>query len=81
MPLHADGSPSAVTELVASFIEELARFKLAIDSVDERHTSVEAEQILRSERAAGVRGRISKEMIDSTAALLIAERWLKKADR
>ena len=77
MPLHADGSPSAVTELVESFIEDLTRFGLSIDPVDERYSSVEAEQILRSERAAGVRGRISKEMIDSTAALLIAERWLK----
>ena len=79
LPLHADGSPSAVTELVESFVKDLARFGLPIDTVDERYTSVEAEQILRSERAAGVRGRISKEMIDSTAALLIAERWLKKA--
>jgi len=79
MPLHADGSSSAVTEMVESFIEDLARFGLPVDSVDERYTSVEAKQILRSERAAGVRGHISKEMIDSTAALLIAERWLKKA--
>lgn len=81
MPLHADGSASAVTELVDSFIQELAQFGLPVVPVDERYTSVEAEQLLRSERAAGARGRIRKEMIDSTAALLIAERWLKKADR
>lgn len=78
MPLHADGSPSAVTRLVESFMQGLARFELAIDSVDERYTSVEAEQRLRAE---GARGQIRKETIDSTAALLIAERWLKKADR
>ena len=81
MPLHADGSASAVTKLVDSFIQDLARFGLPIDPVDERYTSVEAEQLLHSERAEGLRGRIRKEMIDSTAALLIAERWLKKADR
>ncbi len=81
MPLHADGTPSAVTELVESFIRDLAQFRLAIDPVDERYSSVEAQQLLRSERAAGGRGRIRKEMIDSTAALLIAERWLKNAER
>jgi putative Holliday junction resolvase len=81
MPLHADGSASTVTKLVDLFIQDLTQFGLPVDPVDERYTSVEAEQLLRSERAAGLRGRIRKEMIDSTAALLIAERWLKKADR
>jgi len=78
LPVHADGSSSAVTKRVHSFIENLAQFGLATDTVDERYSSVEAEQLLRAGRTAGVRGRISKEMIDSTAALLIAERWLKK---
>ena len=81
LPVHADGSSSAVTKLVHSFIENLAQFGLATDTVDERYSSVEAEQLLRAGRSAGVGGRISKEMIDSTAALLIAERWLKKTDR
>ena len=81
MPLHADGTPSAITELVGLFIQELAKFGLPIDTVDERYTSVEAQQMLRSRRAEGGRGRIRKETIDSTAALLIAERWLKNAQR
>lgn len=61
---------------VESFIDGLRRYELDIDTVDERYTSVEAEQVLKSARAAGSRGRISKEMIDSAAAVFIAERYL-----
>ena len=76
MPSHIDGSPSEMQKPVESFIEELRRYELDIDTVDERYTSVEAEQALKSARAAGRRGRISKEMIDSAAAVFIAERYL-----
>lgn len=78
MPMHADGTPSAITERVIAFIGDLGRFGLPIESVDERYTSVEAEALLKSQRAEGLRGRISKESIDSVAATVIAERWLKK---
>jgi len=61
---------------VNAFIEELARYHLPIDTVDERYTSVEAERVLKNARAAGTRGRISKEMIDAAAAVFIAERYL-----
>ncbi len=76
MPAHADGSPSDIQEQVDAFISELEPFGLPIDTVDERHTSVEAERVLKNARAAGTRGRISKEMIDSAAAVFIAERYL-----
>ena len=76
MPSHIDGSPSEMQKPVESFIKELRRYELDIDTVDERYTSVEAEQALKSARAAGRRGRISKEMIDSAAAVFIAERYL-----
>jgi putative Holliday junction resolvase len=78
MPAHADGSRSEFADVVNGFIDELARFELPIESVDERYTSLEAAGILKSQRAEGLKGRISKEMIDSGAAMLIAERWLKK---
>jgi putative Holliday junction resolvase len=61
---------------VDAFIEDLRRYELSIDTVDERYTSVAAEQVLKEARAAGTRGRISKEMIDSAAAVFIAERYL-----
>ena len=76
MPSHADGSPSDMQEPVNAFIEELARYDLPVDTVDERYTSIEAEGALKQARAAGTRGRISKDMIDSAAAVFIAERYL-----
>jgi putative Holliday junction resolvase len=76
MPAHADGSPSKMQEPIEAFILDLQRYELVVDTVDERYTSVEAEQVLKAARAAGTRGRISKEMIDSAAAVFIAERYL-----
>ncbi len=76
MPSHADGSPSELQTAVLAFIDELERYELPIDTVDERYTSIEAERVLKEARAAGTRGRISKDAIDSAAAVLIAERYL-----
>jgi len=76
MPMHADGSPSDLQKPVEAFIEELRSFGLPVESVDERYTSVEAERVLKEARASGSRGRISKEEIDSAAAVFIAERYL-----
>lgn len=76
MPSHADGSPSDMQVPVNAFIEALSRYELPIETVDERYTSIEAERVLKEARAAGNRGRISKEMIDSAAAVFIAERYL-----
>ena len=76
MPAHADGTPSDIHEHVEAFIDALEAYGLPIDTVDERYTSVEAERVLKGARAAGTRGRISKEMIDSAAAVFIAERYL-----
>ena len=78
MPAHADGSPSEISSYVNEFISELGRFERPVETEDERYSSLEAEELLKSERAAGLRGRIKKEMIDSAAATLIAERWLAK---
>ncbi len=76
MPRHADETPSDITAHVEVFIEELRRFDLPIETIDERHTSAEARAVLKDARAAGSRGRIKKEMIDSAAAVFIAERYL-----
>ncbi len=76
MPAHADGTRSEMQEHVDAFIEQLGRYGLPVETVDERYTSIEAERVLKEARAAGTRGRISKEMIDSAAAVFIAERYL-----
>lgn len=76
LPAHADGTPSDIEKQVRGFIAELERYGLPIATVDERHTSTEAEAILKRARSAGSRGRVSKEAIDAAAAVLIAERFL-----
>ncbi len=78
MPGHADGSPSNIANDINDFISELARFERPVETEDEQYSSLEAEALLKSERARGLRGRINKETIDRTAATLIAERWLAR---
>ena len=79
MPAHADGSPSEIQASVKTFIEELDRYGIPVETVDERYTSVEAERVLKRARAEGTRGRIRKEDVDSAAAVFIAERYLSSA--
>ena len=77
MPMHADGSPSETGQLASSFADALAKFELPVELVDERYSSVEAQAALKAQREQGLRGRVDKASIDSAAAMLIAERWLK----
>jgi len=79
LPAHADGSPSDIQAHVEAFIEALKVHGLPVETVDERYTSVEAERALKTARQGGTRGRISKEEIDSAAAVIIAERYLASA--
>ena len=76
LPMHADGSPGEMQSHVEEFVRKLWRYQIKIDTVDERYTSLEAEAVLKNARASGSRGRISREMIDSAAAVFIAERFL-----
>jgi putative Holliday junction resolvase len=77
LPLNADGSESAMSAAALSFAQDLERFSLPVETVDESLTSVEAGAALRNARQAGARGRIRKEDIDAAAAVLIAERYLR----
>ncbi|MDH3614764.1 MAG: Holliday junction resolvase RuvX [Gammaproteobacteria bacterium] len=77
LPMQADGSPGDMQPRVECFVRQLSRYDLMVNMVDERYTSLEAEAVLKNARAAGSRGRISREMIDSAAAVLIAERYLR----
>ncbi|MEJ2127559.1 MAG: Holliday junction resolvase RuvX [Woeseiaceae bacterium] len=76
LPLHADGEPGEMQAHVEEFVRNLWRYKLKVDTIDERYTSLEAEEALKNARASGSRGRITKEAIDSAAAVFIAERFL-----
>jgi putative Holliday junction resolvase len=78
MPRNVDGSPSEISGAVDAFMTGLERFSLPVESTDERYSSSEAQQMLLVKRRLGVRGKISKETLDATAATLIAERWLNE---
>jgi putative Holliday junction resolvase len=80
-PYNADGSPGPMTEPARAFAAALARrYSLPVESVDERYSSLEAGAELAQARASGRRRRrVSRGDIDSAAAAVILERWLKEA--
>lgn len=74
VPWHADGTPNAVTKAALAFAEALGRrYRLAVETIDERLSSQEAQERL----AAGGRPRQRKEAVDALAAALILESWLR----
>ena len=76
-PYNADGTPGALSPAARRFASELEkRFGLAVDMVDERWSSLEANEALKARRASGERRkRIRREDIDSAAAAVILQRW------
>ncbi|HEU4780019.1 MAG TPA: Holliday junction resolvase RuvX [Steroidobacteraceae bacterium] len=81
-PYNADGSASPLTDAARRFASELAtRSSLTVDLVDERWSSQDAEERLRSQRASGERKRrVTREDVDAAAAAIILERWFAKRD-
>ena len=77
-PYNADGSPGALASAASGFAAELERrFGLPVKRVDERWSSLQANERLKAQRASGERRRrIRREEIDSAAAAVILERWL-----
>ena len=66
LPLSLDGEEHGLTLLSKKFARRLdGRFGLPVVMVDERLTSVEAEQTLKT---AGITGRKQKPMLDQVAA-------------
>ena len=72
-PVHADGAEHALTARAERFARQLeGRFSLQVERVDERYTSVGAEDALA---AAGVRAGARKAARDEVAAQLILQSW------
>jgi len=82
MPYNKDGSVSEMSERAEKFAELLRqRYDLPVDMIDERLTSAEAGAILKDQRRQGLRNKkVKKEDIDSLAASLIADSWLRAND-
>ena len=71
LPTHIDGAEHALTQLVRKFGRRLnGRFRLPVYWVDERLSSVYAEELLREN---GVRGRKQKPVLDQVAAQAILQ--------
>ncbi len=79
-PYNADGTVSTMTATVRKFAAELAqRFGLPVALIDERWSSLDAEDRLRKQRASGERRRrVRREDIDARAAAVILERWFER---
>jgi putative Holliday junction resolvase len=81
LPYNVDGSDSAMTGNARRFAAELERrYLIKVALVDERYSSHEAEDRLRSARASGVRRRrVGKADVDAAAACVILERWFTES--
>ena len=80
LPYNADGSEGAAAAAARSFAAELGeRYALPVDLVDERYSSLEAEERLRGARESGLRKRrVTKVDVDAAAASVILERWFSE---
>lgn len=75
LPLTLDGGDSLTTRQTRNFAESLARrISAPVHLMDERLSSAEAEAQLKE---AGLCSRKMKNRLDSQAAALILESWLK----
>ena len=75
LPTHADGTEHEMTRLARRFANRLkGRFALPVWLVDERYTSLLAEELLHE---AGLHGRKQKPALDQVAAQAILQAWFE----
>jgi putative holliday junction resolvase len=78
LPLHADGTPHAMTAKARDFARELGkRFGLPVALVDERWTTQSAQDQLNRERG----GREGREHRDEIAAQVILQAYFDEQQR
>lgn len=74
LPVHMDGTEHELTRLARKFGNRLTgRFGLPVKFVDERLSSVAADEMLRE---AGLNRRRRKTPLDAVAAQQILQQWL-----
>ena len=78
-PYNADGSAGTLLTDARRFAAELERrFALPVQLIDERFSSLEASEALKTRRASGLRRRrVARADIDSAAAAVILGRWFQ----
>ena len=78
LPLTLDGGEQAITRAARAFADTLGeRSGLPVHLVDERHTSQEAARRFAAQRASGSARRRDAANLDSLAAAVIVESWLR----
>lgn len=77
LPSYPSGDPCEMTPVVENFIEKLKLIfpNIPITKVDERNTTVEASEMLHLNNK---NSKKQKSVIDSAAAMIILERYLKQ---
>lgn len=79
IPLKMDGSEQEITNAARKFSDELYNhYKIPVNTVDERLTTVEARAYLF---AAGGYRALKKGVIDSMAAKIMLEDWLRTCSK
>jgi putative holliday junction resolvase len=79
VPYNGRASGDDVAAEAQRFAQQLhGRSGLPVELVDERLSSAEAYDRLKSQRRAGERGRIARKDIDSAAAAVILQDWLDR---
>jgi len=74
LPYSLDGTIGFQARTVQKLAGRLARaLQLPLEYVDERHTSLEAEELLKAERRSP---SLNKALIDRKAAAIILQQWL-----
>jgi putative Holliday junction resolvase len=76
LPLSLDGSEGPAARAVREEVAELdAALPVPVDTVDERFTTVTADQQLRRQ---GVRGKSRTAVVDRAAAAILLQSWLDR---
>lgn len=79
-PLTLEGESQPATQRARRFAHEAGtRFGLAVDLVDERSSSREADQRFAERRRHGQARRRDAATLDAVAAEIIVERWLQSS--
>jgi putative Holliday junction resolvase len=73
VPVHSDGTPHAMTARARSFARKLGgRFRLPVAEVDERYTTLSAQEQLDAQGRRGSKARAER---DQVAAQIILQSW------
>ena len=80
VPLNTDGSLGELARTAQGFARELGRLHhLPVELIDERFSSLDAADELKSARASGRRKRrVQRTDVDAVAACVILERWFER---